>query len=84
MGGNLKGDGYQNGGTLVVGAGGKVLFSFVQEQPSDHAEPADILKALGIEGGVPGSGTEGEGASGGAAASGEPKVVCDEDVCRKA
>lgn len=80
MGGNLKGDGYQNGGTVVVGAGGKLLFSYSQDQPSDHAEPGDILKALGMQEKV------GSGASGGAGASSDSghEVVCEEDVCRKA
>ena len=78
-GGDLKGDGYQNGGTLVVAAGGKVLFSYLQEDPADHADPQDILKALGIQANL----TESAGASAGAAA-GDKKVVCEEDVCRKA
>lgn len=70
-GGNLKGDGYQNGGTLVIAPGNKVLLEFKQEAASDHVEPADVLKALGIEGSPP---KEGEGAA---------KVVCDENVCQK-
>ena len=49
MGGDLSGDWYQTGGTIVVQPGNVVTFSFKQEQPSDHAEPADILKALNIE-----------------------------------
>ena len=44
VGGDLKGDGYQNGGLLVVGKGGKLLYSFVQENPADHAANEDILK----------------------------------------
>lgn len=44
VGGDLRGDGFQNGGLLVVGKGGKVLYSFVQENPADHAANEDILK----------------------------------------
>jgi len=51
LGGNYTvGDGYQNGGCLVVEAGGnKTLFTFVQEEPADHPETGDILQALGIQ-----------------------------------
>lgn len=48
LGGNLAGDGYQNGGALVVGKGGETLFHYVQEEAPDHASNADLLKALGI------------------------------------
>jgi len=48
IGGNLKGDGMQTGGTLVVAAGGKVLFSYSQDAPGDHAALQDILNALNI------------------------------------
>ena len=44
VGGDLKGDGFQNGGLVVVEKGGKVLYSFVQENVADHAENEDILK----------------------------------------
>ena len=49
-GGNvIVGDGYQKGGCLVVGAGGKpTLFSYVQEDASEHPDNASILEALGI------------------------------------
>lgn len=46
--GNLKGDGMQTGGTLVIAAGGKVLLNYSQEVPGDHVNPEDILKALNI------------------------------------
>lgn len=50
LGGDLKGDGYQNGGCIIVGAGGSpTMFSFRQEDPSDHPENDQILEALGIE-----------------------------------
>lgn len=47
--GNFKGDGMQNGGLIVVSAGGeKVLLSFKQKSPGDHVENEVILNALGI------------------------------------
>lgn len=45
----MAGDGYQQGGTIVVDKGGKLLFEFVQENFAEHAEPNSILKSLGIE-----------------------------------
>lgn len=47
--GDFRGDGFQNGGTLVVAPGGKVLLSFKQENPSDHIESSEILRVLGIK-----------------------------------
>ena len=45
LGGNLSGDGYQNGGCLVVGAGGSpTMFTFKQEEASEHPENANILE----------------------------------------
>ena len=50
LGGDLKGDGYQNGGCLVVGAGGSpTMLAYRQEEPADHADNAQILEALGIQ-----------------------------------
>lgn len=47
--GDFKGDGFQNGGTLVIGKGGRdVLLNFKQQEPSDHVNPNEVLKALGI------------------------------------
>lgn len=49
LGGNLKGDGYQNGGCLVVGPGGSpTIFSFRQEDVADQPDNNKILQALGI------------------------------------
>jgi len=46
---DLKGDGLQTGGTLVVSKGGdKVLLDFRQDNPADHVANSEILKALGI------------------------------------
>jgi len=50
LGGNMKGDGYQNGGCLVVSAGGdSTLFSYKQEHVAEHPDNADILKSLNIQ-----------------------------------
>nr|XP_053641845.1 prostamide/prostaglandin F synthase-like [Cherax quadricarinatus] len=50
VGGDMKGDGFQNGGLLVVGPKGeKVLYEFKQENPAEHAENSAIAKALGLE-----------------------------------
>lgn len=51
--GDMKGDGFQNGGTIIVQSDGKVLLNYVQENPADHVALEDVLKALNIEGGVP-------------------------------
>ena len=53
--------------------GGKVLLSFKQESPSDHVDPAEVLKALGIDASAPESAPEG--------ASAAASATCDEDVC---
>lgn len=50
--GNFAGDGWQNGGALVVDKGGKALLTFKQESPGEHVDPNDVLKALKIEGTV--------------------------------
>jgi len=51
LGGNAtRGDGYQKGGCLVVGAGGTpTMFTYVQQDAADHASNEDILEALGIQ-----------------------------------
>jgi len=50
LGGNLSGDGYQNGGCLIVAAGGSpTMYTFRQEDAADHPENANILEALGIQ-----------------------------------
>ena len=51
LGGNLTvGDGYQNGGCLVVGAGGSpTMFTYIQEDAPDHPDNKQILEALGIQ-----------------------------------
>jgi prostamide/prostaglandin F2alpha synthase len=51
--GDMKGDGFQNGGTLIIQPGGKVLLTFLQDSPSDHVATEDVLKALNITHNVP-------------------------------
>lgn len=51
MGGNLKGNGLQNGGTIVVEKGGKLLLKYVQTNPAEHVNLTDILKSLNINAG---------------------------------
>jgi len=47
---DMKGDGLQNGGLLIVKKGGsEVLLSFKQVNPADHVENTEILKALNIQ-----------------------------------
>lgn len=69
--GDMKGDGFQNGGTIIVGAGGKdVLLKFIQEHPAEHVSTDVILKTLGID--APASSEP---------AKSQPEVQCNEDVC---
>jgi len=51
LGGNLMtGDGYQNGGLLVVGQGGApTMFTYRQEDPADNPSNQAVLEALGIQ-----------------------------------
>ena len=46
--GDARGDGFQQGGALVVDTNGRVLSEFVQLDPADHIAEGDILKALNI------------------------------------
>lgn len=47
--GNLKGNGLQTGGTIIVSDGGtKILMDYRQTNPADHVANSEILKALGI------------------------------------
>jgi len=49
--GNITvGDGFQNGGCLVVGAGGSpTMLTYVQEDAGDQVENSSIMEALGIQ-----------------------------------
>lgn len=53
VGGNMKGDGMQLGGTYCVESSGKVIMEFQQEKFGDHPTREDVLKALGLEGEIP-------------------------------
>ena len=45
----MSGDGFQNGGLIVVEAKGeKVLFEFRQDNPADHATNSAILEVRKI------------------------------------
>jgi hypothetical protein len=44
--GKIEGDPWQQGGTLVVGRGGEVLFRYAGEHQGDHAAPERIVAAL--------------------------------------
>lgn len=69
--GNLKGDGFQTGGTVVLQQGGQVLLSYEQKGFADHVALSDVLKALGIE-----AKKDADAAAGGA------MPVCNDDVCQ--
>ncbi|GFS29626.1 hypothetical protein NPIL_414791 [Nephila pilipes] len=50
VGGDMKGDKYQVGGTLVISKGGKeVLLNHKQDSLADHVHPSEILKSLNLE-----------------------------------
>lgn len=47
--GNLRGNGLQTGGVLIVSEGGtKILMDYRQSNPADHVANSEILKLLGI------------------------------------
>lgn len=46
---NLKGDGLQNGGALIVESGGKLLHSFRQEGAAENLPSEKILEVLDLE-----------------------------------
>ncbi|XP_066493503.1 prostamide/prostaglandin F synthase [Tiliqua scincoides] len=50
--GNLCGDVWQSGGTLLVGKGGELILYFIQESPGDYLPLDTITKALGISANV--------------------------------
>jgi len=70
LGGNMKGDAYQNGGLIIVKEG-KIIYSFIQENPADHASNADILKALNMNVDLPTF----------VAQTSTPAASCDGDTC---
>jgi prostamide/prostaglandin F2alpha synthase len=46
--GDMKGDGFQNGGALVVDKNGKQLYEYRQEDAAEHISADEILQALKI------------------------------------
>ena len=46
--GDIKGDGFQNGGALIVDKDGKLLLEYRQEDAADHISAEQILKALDL------------------------------------
>lgn len=76
VGGDMKGDGYQNGGLIVVEKGGKLLYSYVQENPADHPNNDDILKALNLSP-EDGGGAQPKSPTSVSAAT----TTCEGDVC---
>lgn len=49
LGGNMWGDGFQNGGMIIVeGGGNKVIFSYKQDGPADHVPNDEILNLLSL------------------------------------
>ncbi|RNA41573.1 prostamide prostaglandin F synthase-like [Brachionus plicatilis] len=46
---DMKGDGFQNGGALVIDKNGKALFEYKQEDASQMVNAEDVLKALNIK-----------------------------------
>jgi hypothetical protein len=48
VGSDLNGDGFQNGGALIVDKGGKQLYEYRQEDASQQISSEEIFKALGL------------------------------------
>ena len=49
LGGDMKGDGFQNGGALIIDKNGKQLYEYVQEDAAEHISAEEIYKALNIK-----------------------------------
>ena len=49
IGGDMKGDGFQNGGALIIDKKGKQLYEYRQEDASEQISAEEILKALNID-----------------------------------
>lgn len=48
VGGDIKGDGLQNGGALILDQNGKTLTHFIQNGPAEHLSNFAILKVCMI------------------------------------
>jgi hypothetical protein len=44
--GRVQGDAFQQGGSLVVDKGGRILYRFVSDAPGHHASPETLLQHL--------------------------------------
>lgn len=49
VGGDMKGDGFQNGGAMVIDKGGKLLYEYKQEDASEQISAEEILTALNLK-----------------------------------
>jgi len=78
--GNMKGDGMQSGGMMIVTPESKVLLSHAMTSPGDHVSNEAILKALGIETQTDAE-TDTAATSGEQAEASKPQGECTEDVC---
>lgn len=47
--GDMKGDGFQNGGALIVDKKGKLLYEYRQEDAAEMITAEEILKALNLK-----------------------------------
>jgi len=47
--GDLKGDGFQNGGALIVDKGGKQLFEYIQDDAAEQITAEQIFNAFKIK-----------------------------------
>jgi hypothetical protein len=45
----MKGDGFQNGGALIVDKGGKELYQYQQDDASEMISASEILNALNLK-----------------------------------
>ena len=47
--GDMKGDGFQNGGALIVDKNGKQIYEYIQDDASEQISANEILKALNLK-----------------------------------
>jgi prostamide/prostaglandin F2alpha synthase len=47
--GDLEGDGFQNGGTIIVDKGGNLLYEYKQLDASEQISAEKILEYIGLE-----------------------------------
>ncbi len=45
----MKGDGFQNGGAMVIDKGGKLLYEYRQDDASEQISADEILNALNLK-----------------------------------